>query len=74
MVIADTLNDTSDAMKNYIVNNAFTFSSDKLVAQQILQNAKQRNCIYGTITENVAIFVIDASGSMWYTFKTSDGK
>lgn len=28
----------------------------------------------GTITEKVAIFIVDASGSMWYKFKTADGK
>lgn len=44
-VIADTLNDTSDAMKTYIVNNAFSFSSDKQEAQLILKDVKQRNCI-----------------------------
>ena len=31
-------------------------------------------CEDGTITENVMVFIVDASGSMWYTFKTSDGK
>lgn len=48
-------------------------SSDKQEARNILKNVVSRDCIFGTVTENVATFVIDISGSMDYTFKTNDG-
>ncbi|KAL4480291.1 hypothetical protein ABPG74_020807 [Tetrahymena malaccensis] len=69
-LIANTLSDVSDASKKVIVDQ-FTFSSDKSDAQAILNAISARNCIYGTITEKVAAFVIDISGSMDYTFKAN---
>lgn len=69
-LIANTLNDVSDASKNIIINS-FTFSSDKEEAAKVLSGVSARNCIYGTITEKVAAFIIDISGSMDYTFKAN---
>lgn len=66
-LIAITLNDVSDASKTTIINT-FTFSSDQASAKTILDAVAPRNCIYGTISETVAAFVIDVSGSMDYTF------
>ncbi|KAL4506047.1 hypothetical protein ABPG72_013808 [Tetrahymena utriculariae] len=69
-LIANTLSDVSDASKKLIVD-CFTFDSNKSDALKILNAISPRNCIYGTITEKVAAFVIDISGSMEYTFKAN---
>lgn len=69
-LIANTLSDVSDASKQVIINT-FTFSSDKNDATEVLNGISARNCIYGTITEKVAAFVIDVSLSMDYTFKAN---
>ncbi len=42
----------------------FSFSSDQQSARDILANAKQRSCIYGTISATRVHFVVDVSGSM----------
>ncbi|EAR93541.2 Von willebrand factor type A (vWA) domain was originally protein (macronuclear) [Tetrahymena thermophila SB210] len=69
-LIANTLTDISDQSKNLIANQ-FTFSSDKNEALMILNGISPRNCIYGTITAKVAVFVIDTSGSMDFKFKVN---
>lgn len=48
-------------------------SSDKAKATEILKNIASRDCVFGTITEKVATFIIDISPSMEYTFTTDDG-
>lgn len=73
-VIADTLVDKSDSVISNIVENGFDFANDKAEAKSILVNAKTRNCLYGTISEKVAIFIVDVSGSMGTTFSAPDGK
>ncbi|KAL4506043.1 hypothetical protein ABPG72_013804 [Tetrahymena utriculariae] len=69
-LVANTLTDISDKSKNLIANQ-FTFSSDKNEALAILNDISPRNCIYGTVTAKIAIFVIDISGSMDYKFKVN---
>ncbi|KAL4480290.1 hypothetical protein ABPG74_020806 [Tetrahymena malaccensis] len=69
-LIANTLSDLTDASKKVIISK-FTFSSDQSDATAILNAVSPRNCIYGTITEKVAAFIIDVSGSMDYTFKAN---
>lgn len=49
-------------------------SSDKAKAKKILDNGRLRNCIFGTVDENVATFIIDVSPSMEAIFVSSDGK
>lgn len=48
-------------------------SSDKKKAREILDKVVERNCLFGSVDEKVAVFVIDISGSMDYTFKTELG-
>jgi len=65
--IGSALADVSEATKTSI-SNAFTFSSDISAAKAFLDTISPRNCIYGTVSEAVAAFVIDVSGSMDQTF------
>lgn len=69
-VVAPLLNDATDDNKEFIVNKCFSFSSDKTDARNILKDIASRDCIFGTVTEKVATFIIDVSGSMDYNFKT----
>jgi Mg-chelatase subunit ChlD len=61
--VATTLLDATDLHKQKIIDN-FSMSSDKARAKEILANIVSRNCVFGTVTEAVAIFLIDLSGSM----------
>lgn len=51
----------------------FTSPADKAQAEQILLNAKGRNCIFGSVDEPEVAIVIDVSGSMEVVFKKPDG-
>jgi hypothetical protein len=62
-----------DIQNRETVVNEFSFSSDKEKARQMLSDVRNRNCIFGTIKEKVAIFIIDQSGSMEAAF-TFNGK
>jgi len=65
--IASALVEVSEATKT-AVSNVFSFSSDVASAKAFLDTISPRNCIYGTVSEAVAAFVIDISGSMDQTF------
>jgi len=70
--VKDTLSDAEN--KENIVQKAFTFSSDRNEARKILNDTVSRNCVFGTVEDKVAIFLIDLSGSMDTDFVTPAGK
>lgn len=72
-LLAIDILDLTEENKERIIK-IFSFSSDKKTARAILDGIPPRNPLFGNVTENVATFVIDISGSMDYTFKTDEGK
>jgi len=54
--------------------DAFAFSSDKQQAQQIINAAKVRSCLWGELILPRFDFIIDVSGSMNTKFTTPEGQ
>lgn len=71
-ILVDFLIDADEENKEKIIAE-YTFTKDKEKAREILERARKRNFIYGTVTERVATFLIDVSGSMGQKFKGENG-
>ena len=56
---------------NATILNAFTFSSSKQKAQEIINKSTKFSCIWGDITTSRVVFVVDTSGSMSTSFNSS---
>ena len=56
---------------NATILNAFTFSSSKQTAKEIINNSIKFSCIWGSITTSRVIFVVDTSYSMPTLFNSS---
>lgn len=53
--------------------DAFTFSSDKATARQIIAKSAPRSCLFGPTDLPRFAFIIDVSGSMSERFQDADG-
>jgi hypothetical protein len=68
-VLQETCSFVLDArINNATILAAFTFSSDKATALEIIENCAPRSCVYGEITVKKVHFVVDTSGSMAGSF------
>jgi hypothetical protein len=58
-----------------IILGAFTDAEQRKLAENILASAKGTNCIFGTVTDDSVVFLIDYSPSMiYYSFQHPNGK
>ncbi len=79
LAVLPLLKDTIlDGQLKHTILNEFSFSSDKEKAAEILKSVKAaippRSPLFGTVRALNAVFVLDISGSMDTSFKTSGGE
>lgn len=68
-----------DPQDKFVILDMFVFGADKKTAEEILRDIRPElppptSVIYGRVTANDVTFVVDVSGSMGTSFRTSQGE